>query len=266
MFLKWKLLFYVGVSSLLLSIGGISFFILFHEFYPEPELIVPDTVTVVETTPAEIPPWLALDVVNSSVFESGKRRDVILEAYRDPDFKDDVIAFFTSVANSRYLASVILAQAEAYNISPALAFALCREESQYTVRAVSRQNGNGSFDRGLFQLNNRSFPQLREADFFNPETNARHGMAHLRWCLDTAGSELAALAMYNAGVTRVKSNNTPKGTLDYVSRILDSRARIEESFRVDYLLNEGFHGAHEPAVKAAENRSELVQLAFFPYR
>jgi soluble lytic murein transglycosylase-like protein len=226
---------------------------------PEPELIVQDA-------PAQMPSWLALDMANSSIFESGKRRDIILEAYRNASFKDEVIAFFSSVVNSRVLASIILAKAEAYNISPALAFALCKEESQYTVRAVNRKNVNGSVDRGLFQLNNLSFPHLKEADFFNPETNAHHGMAHLRWCLDTAGSELAALAMYNAGATRVTSNNTPKRTLDYVSRILDARARIEESFRIEYLLNESFHSAHSPAETAAEDRSELVQIAFYPYR
>ncbi|MDR2758868.1 MAG: transglycosylase SLT domain-containing protein [Spirochaetaceae bacterium] len=213
-----------------------------------------------------IPAWLTVDMANSSIFETGKRRDIILEAYRDPVFKDDVIAFFSLVADSRVLASIILAQAEAYNISPALAFALCKEESQYTARAVSKQNVNGSIDRGLFQLNNLSFPQLKEADFFNPETNARHGMAHLRWCLDTAGSELAGLAMYNAGATRVRSDSTPQKTLNYISRIMDSRARIEEAFRVEYLLNEGFHSPHDPAVTAAEKRSELVQIAFFPYR
>lgn len=259
LYLKWKLFFYLGVVSIILSSGVITFSLLSRETCPEPELIEP-------APPAEMPAWLAVDMVNSSIFESGNRRDIILEAYRDPDFKDDVIAFFSLVADSRVLASIILAEAEAYNISPALAFALCKEESQYKVRAVSRQNVNGSIDRGLFQLNNLSFPQLKEADFFNPETNAQYGMAHLRWCLDAAGSELAALAMYNAGATRVKSNNTPKRTLDYISRILDSRDRIDEAFRVEYLLNEGFHSPHDPAVIPSEKRSELVQIAFFPYR
>ncbi|MFP3089536.1 transglycosylase SLT domain-containing protein [Treponema sp. TIM-1] len=226
---------------------------------PEPDVIEP-------VSSVEIPAWLALDMANSSIFESGKRRDIILETYRDPNFRDEVIAFFSLIADSRLLASIILAQAEAYNVSPALAFALCKEESQFTVRAINRKNVNGSIDRGLFQLNNRSFPQLKEADFFNPETNTQQGMAHLRWCLDTAGSELAALAMYNAGATKVKSNNTPKRTLDYISRILDSRDRIEEAFRVEYLLNEDFHTPHDPATPAAEKRAELVQIAFFPYR
>jgi hypothetical protein len=259
LYLKWKLFFYIGIVSLLFSAGAITFFVLSQEPMPEPELIV-------QESPEEMPAWLALDMANSSIFESGKRRDIILEAYRNSYFKDEVIAFFSSVADSRVLASIILAQAEAYNISPALAFALCKEESQYTVRAVNRKNVNGSIDRGLFQLNNLSFPQLKEADFFNPETNARHGMAHLRWCLDTAGSELAALAMYNAGATRVTSNNTPKRTLDYVSRILDARDRIEETFRIEYLLNGGFHTVHDPAATAEKERSELVQIAFYPYR
>jgi soluble lytic murein transglycosylase-like protein len=260
LYLKWKLFFYLGVASILVSAVVTTSFVL--AYTPAPE----EPVRIEPAQPTEIPSWLAVDMANSAAFASGKRRDIILEAYRDPYFKDDVVAFFSLIADSRVLAAIILAQAEAYNISPALAFALCKEESQYSVRAVNRKNVNGSIDRGLFQLNSQSFPQLKEADFFNPETNARHGMAHLRWCLDTGGSELSALAMYNAGATKVKSNNTPKRTLDYISRILDARNRIEEAFRVEYLLNEGFHATHDPATAAAEKRAELVQIAFFPYQ
>jgi hypothetical protein len=66
--------------------------------------------------------------------------------------------------------------------------------------------------------------------FFNPETNAYYGMSHLRYCLDTGGTEIAALAMYNAGSSRVHNSGTPKTTLDYVSRILDNRREIERLF------------------------------------
>jgi soluble lytic murein transglycosylase-like protein len=85
-------------------------------------------------------------------------------------------------------------------------------------------------DRGLFQLNSDSFPNLAEPDFFDPLVNAHYGLAHLRWCIDAGGSEIAGLAMYNAGTGRVRSGATPKVTLDYVSRILENRWKIEELF------------------------------------
>jgi len=41
--------------------------------------------------------------------------------------------------------------------------------------------------------------------------------------------------MYNAGITRVRQAGTPKTTLDYISRILDRRRKIEERFIAEYV-------------------------------
>jgi hypothetical protein len=84
--------------------------------------------------------------------------DVIFDRYREPASREWVIAFFTHLSGSRDIAEAVLTNAEAFNVSPSLAFALCWEESQYKPNAVNRRNLNGSVDRGLFQLNNRSFP------------------------------------------------------------------------------------------------------------
>ena len=105
---------------------------------------------------------------------------------------------------------------------------LAWEESRYQIKAVNKNAS--SIDRGLFQLNNKAFPKLTEKDFFNPETNARNGLNHLRYCIDLSGNEIAALAMYNAGTTKVRNNNTPKRTLDYVSRILNYKDGLETLF------------------------------------
>jgi soluble lytic murein transglycosylase-like protein len=165
----------------------------------------------------------------SLVFNSEEAPDCILEAYRNFMFQDRVVAFFGALANSNELAALILKEASDRNLSPSLVFALSWEESRFNHRAVNR-NVNKSIDRGLFQLNSSSFPNLKEADFFDPETNTRNAMAHLRWCLDSAKSEVVALAMYNAGLGRVKSGGTPQRTLDYVSRILRASGNIEELF------------------------------------
>jgi hypothetical protein len=168
-----------------------------------------------------------------------EREDPILAAYRNEIQQQWVISFFTGVlkpAGSVYgtareeMAAAILSNAAAFDISPSLAFALCWAESQFNPMAVNKANRDGSIDRGLFQLNNRSFPKLKEADFFNPSVNAYYGMAHLRWCLDTGGSVVAGLAMYNAGTNRVKADGTPKRTLDYISYILEFQRKIEDTF------------------------------------
>jgi hypothetical protein len=165
----------------------------------------------------------------SLVFNAEKAPDCILEAYNNYLFQDKVVAFFGAIVHSNELAALILKEASARNISPAIVFALSWEESRFNQKAVNR-NTNNSIDRGLFQLNSSSFPKLKEADFFDPETNTRNAMAHLRWCLDSAKSDVAGLAMYNAGLNRVKNGGTPKRTLDYVARILGHSANIEELF------------------------------------
>jgi hypothetical protein len=160
-----------------------------------------------------------------------KRPDFILEQYRDPQAQNRVVDFFAGVCASPQIAEAILANAEAFDVPPALAAALAWEESRFNPSAVNTANRNDSIDRGLFQLNDRTFPRLEIQAFFDPGINAQYGMGHLRYCLDTGGTEVAGLAMYNAGTNRVNSAGTPKSTLDYASRILNNRWEIENLFR-----------------------------------
>jgi len=168
------------------------------------------------------------DEFRLSVFE--EINDPVLEYYRDPDYREWVIEFFTALCSNREIAHAILDSADFYNVPPALAFALSWEESRFNHRAINSQNRDGSVDRGLFQLNNRSFPNLEIALFFDIKSNARYGVSHLRHCLDLADSEISALAMYNAGTGRVKTQGAPEVTLNYISRILENRRMIESRF------------------------------------
>ncbi|MDR2258544.1 MAG: lytic transglycosylase domain-containing protein [Treponema sp.] len=169
----------------------------------------------------------------ASLPDPDENRNFIRDLYRDPDYRNWVVSFFTSLCGSQNIAAIILANADAFDVSPSLAFALSWEESRYNPRAINRANRDESIDRGLFQLNGRSFPNIAEADFFNPSINAWYGMAHLRVCLDSGGSEIAALAMYNAGTGRVRFQGTPKNTLDYIHRILEHQRRIERAFQAE---------------------------------
>jgi soluble lytic murein transglycosylase-like protein len=91
-------------------------------------------------------------------------------------------------------------------------------------------------DRGLFQLNSKSYPNLGIQDFYDPGTNARYGIAHFKSCLNVAGNEVTALAMYNAGNGRVERGATPKKTLNYVSRILSYENNIAGLFAAKILM------------------------------
>jgi len=199
---------------------------------------------VAETNDAEA----AAPEVSGLTLDMDEGPDVILDAYKEPALKDGVVGFFQELTGSREVASVVLSNAASLDISPALAFALCWEESRYNPRAFNR-NRNDTVDRGLFQLNSASFPKLKVDDFYNPDINAQYGLSHLDWCLKNASTEVAALAMYNAGTTRVRSAGTPINTLDYISRILKRRRKIEELFIVESIhfpQTEGVNAAVEP--------------------
>lgn len=155
--------------------------------------------------------------------------DVGLTMYRDLASRTKVIWFYTQITGNQDVTEAILYYADHNNIPLSLAFALAWTESRYNQKA-QHTNKNQSVDRGLYQLNNTSFPALSEADFFNPYVSARNGLSHLRFCLDTAGNEIAALAMYNAGTTRVRNNSTPQSTLNYVSKIMDYQQGLDELF------------------------------------
>jgi hypothetical protein len=160
--------------------------------------------------------------------ESLSRNDPIAPYYRDPATKETTLQFFAMLTRSENVARVILDSSERYGVRPSLSFALALEESEFRVEAINR-NGD-SVDRGLFQLNSKSYPNLRTQDFYDPGMNARYGISHLKGCLVEAGNEVAALAMYNAGNGRVTRGATPKKTLNYVSRILAYEDNISSLF------------------------------------
>jgi hypothetical protein len=194
-----------------------------------------------------------------------RRSGLILGVYRQMSTQEWVVNFFAKMCGSREIAAAILSNADAFNIAPSLAFSLSWEESRFNPNAVNNRNRDESIDRGLFQLNNRSFPNLEMQTFFNPKLNAWYGMGHLRHCLNTGGSEIAALAMYNAGAGRVRTSGAPKSTLDYISRILENRERIEEEFQsqlyrdFDYRITEKGGGPETLADVTGEFSEKLVQ-------
>lgn len=160
--------------------------------------------------------------------------DTGLSLYRQPNSRAAVEWFYLHVTGSRETALAILEEAEKNDIPLSLAFALAYTESHYNINAVNK-NKNSSIDRGLFQLNNKSFPQLSEEDFFNPAISAKYGMSHLRYCLNVAGNEVSALAMYNAGTNKVRANNTPQTTLNYVGKIMAYQDKLEKLFSDEVL-------------------------------
>ena len=152
-----------------------------------------------------------------------------LELYRQSFSRASVEKFYTCITHDKDVALAILSEADKNDIPLPLAFALAYTESRYNPKATN-SNSNTTIDRGLFQLNSNSFPALTEADFFDPYISAKYGMSHLKFCLNSAGNEVSALAMYNAGTGRVRSNKTPQSTLNYVGKIITYQKMLESLF------------------------------------
>ena len=189
-------------------------------------------VSFTEEAPKKEVPFFVEDVTDSfgiEVVDFGKQLDVGLELYRALPTRTAVEWFYTNVTGDMDVALAILREEDKNNIPLSLAFSLAYTESRYKPRALNK-NTNASIDRGVFQLNNKSFPALVEADFYDPYVSAKYGLSHLRFCLDTAGNEVSALAMYNAGTNRVRNNGTPQTTLNYISKIQTYRQGLDNLF------------------------------------
>ena len=158
---------------------------------------------------------------------SPAEEDLGLKYYQDPVLKKAVVDYFTEICGSAAVADTILSNAAENEISVSLAFALAWKESNFKP-AARNMNTNGSVDRGLFQLNSRYFKFQKEEDVYNFRVNTERGLKHLSYCLKRGGSEVVALAMYNAGGSAVTNGNTPLRTLNYIQKILNYRDELEE--------------------------------------
>lgn len=168
-----------------------------------------------------------LSEVSFAAFNKSSDKGLIL--YRQSMSKAAVVRFYTSVTGDKEISKAILSEADRNSIPLSLAFALAYTESRYKVTAVNH-NTNSTVDRGLFQLNSSSFPALSESDFFDPYISAKYGMSHLKHCLNMAGNEVSALAMYNAGSGSVRSNRTPQTTLNYIGKIITYQKMLDDMF------------------------------------
>ena len=217
----------LALCFMLTGIALSIYFCLPVEVPAEPQLVAIDTI---EEEPEEDFSLDFYDHLTEVSFEKiNSDTDPGLELYRQSYSRASVEKFYTCITHDKDVALAILSEADKNDIPLALAFALAYTESRYNPKATN-SNSNTTIDRGLFQLNSNSFPALSEADFFDPYISARYGMSHLKFCLNSAGNEVSALAMYNAGTGRVRSNKTPQSTLNYVGKIMSYQKMLDQLF------------------------------------
>jgi hypothetical protein len=156
------------------------------------------------------------------------QNDTITAYYKNNGTKASVVGFFTTLTKSEPVALAILENATKHGVPASLAFAIAYEESRFNPNA--RNANQNSVDRGLFQLNSTTFPNMSEKQAFDPAYNAKEGVNYFKRILETTGNEVSALAIYNAGKTRVSQKGAPVTTLDYIARILNYEKNIDKLF------------------------------------
>lgn len=215
--------------GIILSAISLCIYFLLPHSIPTEQNTSTEQLSLIEEQPEE--PELSFKEYFAEVSADimNEESDKSLTLYRNTLSRASVEWFYFQITGNKEVTQAILTEADKNNIPLSLAFSLAHTESAYNAKAINK-NSNSTTDRGLFQLNSNSFPNLTESDFFDPFVSAKYGMSHLRFCLNTAGNEVSGLAMYNAGTGRVRSNKTPQSTLNYVGKIFAYQNMLEELF------------------------------------
>lgn len=152
-------------------------------------------------------------------------QDALLALYRDDHLGPLVVEYYAKLTEDRAVALAILEACDQLGIAPSLGFALAWNESQFDPRAV---NYNATtMDRGLFQLNSRTFSRLDRRTAFDPKANAVLGLTYYKRAYDKLGTEEKALGYYNAGIGWTTDRVLPLRTQAYIKRILEDRDRMD---------------------------------------
>ncbi len=105
---------------------------------------------------------------------------------------------------------IIVAESEAYNLSPTLIASIINTESHYKADAISNKNALGlmqiKYDTVLFLIEYYNLDEaVKEEDLFNPKTNIYYGCMYFNYLLNKFKNINTTLAAYNAGETRVRT-------------------------------------------------------------
>ena len=141
------------------------------------------------------------------------------------------INFITGIAhNNREIAQIIYKHTKNKGLDTFFYLALIKTESNFNIRAINK-NKDGSLDRGIAQLNSRTFPDLELEDFYDPDINIDHSTDFIKWALEQAkNNEVLALAYYNAGYGKVSGKDVGRITLNYINKIMITRDKYKNEF------------------------------------
>jgi hypothetical protein len=136
--------------------------------------------------------------------------------------------FFLQYGENRIM-KIIVYYSFLYEIPITLSISLAMVESNLDEYAYNK-NSNGSYDKGLFQLNNYYRKEWTDDMFYNAEINTKDALRFLKSKYDYSGSWEIALTLYNSGSYK----NTGEHSLKHMAKILDKEEEIEKTFNEFY--------------------------------
>jgi len=151
--------------------------------------------------------------------------DALLALYRNDHLRPLVVDYYSRLTGDSTVALAILETCDDLDLDPSLAFALAWNESRFNPRAVNRNPS--TIDRGLFQLNSRTFSGLDHRTVFDPKANAKKGLGFYKMALERLGTEEKALGYYNSGIGLLTNRPLPQRTQTYIKKILEDRDRMD---------------------------------------
>lgn len=129
----------------------------------------------------------------------------------------------------RQVVGLVHQLAPEYGVSPRLALAVIRAESNFNPAALSSKNA-----QGLMQLIPDTSARFNVKKPFDPEQNLRGGLAYLRWLLAYFEGDVSLVAAaYNAGegaVNRYRGVPPYAETRGYVKRIMSLFKRDDHPY------------------------------------
>jgi len=114
--------------------------------------------------------------------------------------------------------SLIMAISIELNVPPQFSLSIALEENPTLNPLAVNLNENGTYDRGIMQLNSASFPNI---DWKDPETNIRAGVGYIRFLMNRPeiNTYYGVAVSYNTGLNRL--GNPPKSTIEYAIRVVN---------------------------------------------
>lgn len=170
--------------------------------------------------------------VNMNVVLHGLSVNTVINFVRDnPAEFEKVLWFYDQLTHNRQITQIIVDAALLHNVPMNLSFAMGKQESGFDPKAYNH-NPNGTWDRGLFQLNSGDHPKWSVADFYNPVRNAEEAMSEFEELLGSQKSMVvdSALVAYNAGRNSMKNQRIPFITALHVFRVRDFERAYDLAF------------------------------------